>query len=51
MGWSDEETLAAVDRIGERVGTLLTRADAEGITPLTAALQRASTALGREITA
>lgn len=51
VGWSDEETLAAVDRIGERVGTLLTRADAEGITPLTAALQRASTALGREITA
>lgn len=50
-GWSDAQTLAAVDRIGERVTELLRRAEAQGITPLAAALQRASAALGREIVA
>ena len=49
VGWSDAETLAAVDRIGERVGGLLTAAEEQGITPVTAALQRASAALGREV--
>ncbi|WP_277454514.1 Glu/Leu/Phe/Val dehydrogenase dimerization domain-containing protein [Janibacter sp. DB-40] len=48
-GWSDAQTLAAVDRIGDRVTELLTTAEAQGITPLAAALQRASAALGREI--
>lgn len=51
VGWSADETLAAVDRIGERVGELLTTADSQEITPLAAALQRASAALGREIVA
>ncbi|WP_338750575.1 Glu/Leu/Phe/Val dehydrogenase dimerization domain-containing protein [Janibacter alittae] len=50
-GWSDEETLAAVDRIGERVSELLTTAQTQQITPLAAALQRASAALGREVVA
>lgn len=50
-GWSETETLAAVDRIGERVSELIATGEAEGITPLAAALQRASTTLGREITA
>lgn len=51
VGWSDAETLAAVDRIGERVTGLLETAQEQGITPLAAALQRASAALGREVTA
>lgn len=51
VGWSDEETLAAIDRIGERVTGLLTTAESVGITPLAAALGRASSALGREISA
>ena len=51
VGWSDEETLAAVDRIGGRVTGLLESAQEHGITPLAAALQRASTVLGREISA
>lgn len=50
-GWSDAETLAAVDRIGDRVTGLLTTAESQGITPLAAALQVASAALGREVTA
>lgn len=50
-GWSDETTLAAVDRIGERVSGLLTTAADQGITPLAAALQVASAVLHREITA
>lgn len=50
-GWSDAETLAAVDRIGDRVAELLRTADTQGVTPLAAALQRASAALGREIVA
>ena len=48
-GWSDAETLAAVDRIGTRVGELLETADTEGITPLEAALRRADAALGRTV--
>ncbi|KRE35804.1 leucine dehydrogenase [Janibacter sp. Soil728] len=51
VGWSDQETLAAVDRIGERVTGLLVTAQEQGITPLAAALQRASAALGREVSA
>lgn len=49
VGWSDEETLAAVDRIGERVTGLLETAEAQDITPVAAALQRASRVLGREV--
>lgn len=48
-GWSDAETLAAVDRIGTRVGELLKTAGTEGITPLEAALRRADAALGRTV--
>ena len=48
-GWSDEETLAAIDRIGERVTGLLEAAEAEGITPVEAALRRADAALGRTV--
>jgi leucine dehydrogenase len=51
VGWSEQETLAAVDRIGDRIAELLVTADEQGITPLDAALQRASTALGREVRA
>ena len=51
VGWTEQETLAAVDRIGERVTELLVTADAQGITPLAAALRRASDALGREVLA
>lgn len=50
-GWSEQETLAAIDRIGERVTGLLETGEAQGITPVAAALQRASAALGREIVA
>lgn len=48
-GWSDAETLAAVDRIGERVAGLLTTAEDQGITPVAAAMQRASATLGHEV--
>lgn len=48
-GWSDDETLAAIDRIGERVTDLLATAEAEGITPEEAALRRADVALGRRV--
>lgn len=50
-GWSDAQTLVAIDRIGDRVTELLTTAEAQEITPVAAALQRASAALGREINA
>lgn len=50
-GWDETETLAAVDRVGDRVAELIATGEAEGITPLAAALQRASRALGREVTA
>ena len=48
-GWSETETLAAIDRIGERVTGLLETAEAKEITPVTAALERASAALGRDV--
>ena len=48
-GWSEAETLAAVDRIGTRVGELLETAGTEGITPVEAALRRADAALGRTV--
>ncbi len=50
-GWSTEETLAAIDRIGERVVDLLRHADEDGITPLDAALHRADVRLGRKVAA
>ena len=46
-GWSEEEILGAVDRIGERVTDLLRHSDSDGITALDAALHRAAVRLGR----
>lgn len=46
-GWSDAETIGAVDRIGERVTDLLRHSDEDGITALDAALHRAAVRLGR----
>lgn len=48
-GWSDAETLAAIDRIGERTTQLLETAQTHGTTPLAAALRQAGAALGREV--
>lgn len=50
-GWSEAQTLQAIDRIGDRVIELLRTAEAEGITPVAAALQHASARLGREVEA
>lgn len=46
-GWSEAETLAAVDAIGDRVIDLLRHSDEDGITALAAALHRADARLGR----
>lgn len=50
-GWSEQETLAAIDRIGERVTSLLTTGESKGLTPWETALQRAGARLGRRVDA